>query len=62
VNRIGAWIRGPEIGLLVNGEEIGRVQSDANQDGRGLLGVGQRDNGAAEARFANLVVYSLAED
>jgi len=58
-NRLGVWARGPEIGLLINGQEVGRAREDGIREGMLVLGVGQRRDGPAEARFGNLVVTDV---
>ena len=58
-NRLGVRAHGPEIVLLVNGKEVGRTRDDALRAGSLGFGVGHFADGAAEARFTNLVVASL---
>src|SRR5262249_11411276 len=58
-NRLAIRAQGPEIVLLVNGQEIGRVRDDALREGALGFGVGHLDDGPAEARFRELVVSSL---
>src|SRR5581483_6453161 len=58
-NRLGVRARGGEVTLLVNGEEVGRARADELPEGGFGFGVGSLSDGAAEARFANLVVTSV---
>jgi hypothetical protein len=58
-NRLGIRAQGPEIVLLANGQEIGRARDDALREGALSFGVGNLDDGPAEARFQELVVSSL---
>jgi hypothetical protein len=55
-NRIGVRAVGPQIVLLINGQEVGRVRDETFQEGRLALGVESRQ---AEARFDNLLVTSV---
>ena len=55
-NRIGVRAVGPQIVLLINGQEVGRVRDETFQEGRLGLGVESRQ---AEAHFDNLVVTSV---
>jgi hypothetical protein len=58
-NRLGVRAQGPDIVLLVNGEEVGRTRDDALHEGSLGFGVGHFADRAAEARFTNLVVTGL---
>jgi hypothetical protein len=58
-NRIGVRVEGPSIVLLVNGQEVGRAQDGALQEGTIAFGVGSLSDGPAEGRFSNLVVTSV---
>ena len=49
---------GREIVVLINDEQVGRARDDRWADGGITLGVGHRADGAADGRFANLVVMS----
>ena len=54
-------VTAPEIVLLVNGEEVGRVRDQALREGTLALGVGHRADGFADARFSNLIVRRVDE-
>ena len=55
-NRLGVWVRGDEIVLLINGQEVGRARDDRLPPGGLTLGAGNRGDGRTEVRYANLVV------
>jgi hypothetical protein len=57
-NRLGVWMRGNEIVLLVNGQQVGRARDDKLPQGALTLGAGHRAEGRTEARYANLVVMA----
>ena len=52
-------MRGAEIVLLVNGQELARARDEAFSEGWLGFGVGFLSEGPAEGRFANLVVTSV---
>jgi hypothetical protein len=58
-NRLGARARGPDLVLFINGQEVGYARDDTFRQGTLALGVGHRGDQQAEARFANLVVFSV---
>jgi hypothetical protein len=58
-NRLGVRAQGPELVLLVNGQEVGRARDDALREGMVAFGVGNTNDGPAEARFDNLVVTGV---
>jgi hypothetical protein len=60
-NRLGVRAEGPEIVLLANGEEVGRLRDEALTAGAIGFGIGNFRNGAADGRFDNLVVTVLPE-
>jgi tetratricopeptide (TPR) repeat protein len=59
INRLGVRAQDTEIVLLINGQQAGRIRDDRFRQGALALGVGQRQEGTAEARFTNLVVTSI---
>jgi tetratricopeptide (TPR) repeat protein len=59
INRLGVRAQDTEIVLLINGQQVGRIHDDRFRQGALALGVGQRQEGTAEARFSNLVVTSI---
>ena len=58
-NRLGVRAQGPDIVLLVNGQEVGRVRDEALREGALAFGVGSLSDGPAEGYFGNLVVMSV---
>jgi hypothetical protein len=58
-NRLAVRARGPEIVLLVNGQEVGRTRDDTRLEGSFGLGAGSTSGGRSEARFSNLIVTSV---
>ncbi len=58
-NRLGVRARGDELTLLVNGEAVGQARAEDTRAGGFGFGVGSLNDGAAEARFRNLVITSL---
>ncbi|HZR99370.1 MAG TPA: serine/threonine-protein kinase [Chloroflexota bacterium] len=58
-NRLAVRARGADLTLLANGEELAHVHDDALADGGIAFGVGHFRNGAAEARFDNLLITAL---
>ena len=58
-HRVGVRARGPEIVLLVDGQEVGRARDETWSEGGVGFGVGSRVDGPAEGRFRNLVVTSV---
>jgi hypothetical protein len=58
-NRIGVRAQGTNLTILINGQELRRVQDDAFREGWVALGVGHRADGQAEARFRSLVIAGV---
>jgi hypothetical protein len=58
-NHIVVRAKGPDIALIVNGVEHGRVRDDGLREGRFALGVGSWTDGLAEARFGGLIVTDV---
>ena len=58
-NRLGVRVRGSEIMVLVNGQELAQARDDTFSEGWVGFGVGYLRDGPAEGRFSNLVVTSV---
>jgi hypothetical protein len=59
-NRLGVRAEGADLTLLANGEELAHVHDDGLTGGGIAFGVGHFRNGAADARFDNLLVTALS--
>jgi hypothetical protein len=55
-NHFAARVRGSEIVLVVNGQEVGRATDATIPEGGVSMGVGSATGGASGARFDNFVV------
>jgi len=58
-NRLGVRAQGPDITLLVNGQEVGHVQDGTFSEGTLAFGVDSFNDGPAEGRFGNLLVTAV---
>jgi hypothetical protein len=58
-NRLGVRVLGSDIGLLINGQEVGRTRDSTYSEGQLAFGVGHFQDGPAEAHFGNLIVTAV---
>ncbi len=58
-NLIGVRALGSDITVLLNRQQAGYIRDDGLRDGVLALGVGERDDGPAEAHYTDMTVYRL---
>jgi hypothetical protein len=59
LNRLGVRVHGSDLRLTVNGDDVASLDGTTFGDGRLAIGVGNQEDGAAEALFTNVVVTSV---